>query len=56
MQVIVNIFPSNLLQPMVSSDMLPVIVTAIFLGAGVLAAGERARRSRSSSTAAKKSS
>ena len=30
MQVIVNIFPSNLLQPMVSSDMLPVIVIAIF--------------------------
>ena len=41
MQVIVNIFPSNLLQPMVTSDMLPVIVTAIFLGAGVLAAGEK---------------
>lgn len=44
MQVIVNIFPSNLLQPMVSSDMLPVIVTAIFLGAGVLAAGEKGQR------------
>ena len=44
MQVIVNIFPSNLLQPMVSSDMLPVIVTAIFLGAGVLAAGEKGKR------------
>ena len=44
MQVIVNIFPSNLLQPMVSSDMLPVIVTAIFLGAGVLAAGEKGQK------------
>ena len=41
MQVIVNIFPSNLLQPMVSSDMLPIIVIAIFLGAGCLAAGEK---------------
>ena len=44
MQVIVNIFPSNLLQPMVSSDMLPVIVTAIFLGAGILAAGEAGQK------------
>ena len=44
MQVIVNIFPSNLLQPMVTSDMLPVIVTAIFLGAGVLAAGEKGQK------------
>ena len=41
MQVIVNIFPSNLVQPMVSSDMLPIIVIAIFLGAGCLAAGEK---------------
>ena len=40
MQVIVNIFPSNLVQPMVTSDMLPIIVIAIFLGAGCLAAGE----------------
>ena len=44
MQVIVNIFPSNLLQPMVSSDMLPVIVIAIFLGAGVLASGEKGQK------------
>ena len=41
MQVIVNIFPSNLVQPMVTSDMLPIIVIAIFLGAGGLAAGEK---------------
>ena len=40
MQVIVNIFPDNLLKPMVSADMLPVIVIAIFFGAGILAAGE----------------
>jgi len=39
MDVIVNIFPSNFLQPMVSTDMLPVIVIALLLGAGVLAAG-----------------
>ena len=41
MQVIVNIFPSNLVQPMVTSDMLPIIVIAIFLGAGCLAAGQK---------------
>ena len=29
---------------MVSSDMLPVIVIAIFLGAGVLAAGEKGQK------------
>ena len=39
MDVIVNIFPSNFLQPMVSTDMLPVIVIALLIGAGVLAAG-----------------
>ena len=41
MQVIVNIFPDNFFKPMVNADMLPVIVIAIFLGAGVLAAGEK---------------
>ena len=41
MQVIVNIFPDNLFKPMVNTDMLPVIVIAIFLGAGCLAAGEK---------------
>ena len=41
MSVIVNIFPDNLFKPMVNADMLPVIVIAIFLGAGCLAAGEK---------------
>ncbi len=41
MQVIVNIFPDNFFKPMVNADMLPVIVIAIFLGAGVLASGEK---------------
>ena len=41
MQVIVNIFPDNFFKPMVNADMLPVIVIAIFLGAGCLAAGEK---------------
>ena len=44
MDVIVNIFPSNLVQPMVNAVMLPVIVIAIFFGAGILAAGEKGEK------------
>ena len=44
MQVIVNIFPDNLFKPMVSADMLPVIVIAILFGAGILAAGEKGEK------------
>ena len=44
MQTIVNIFPSNFFEPMVKADMLPVIVISIFLGAGVLAAGEKGQK------------
>ena len=44
MDVIVGIFPSNLVQPMVDADMLPVIVIAIFFGAGILAAGEKGEK------------
>lgn len=43
MDVIVNIFPDNLFKPMVETNMLPVIVIAIFFGAGILASGERGR-------------
>lgn len=41
MQVIVDIFPDNLLSPMVDMDMLPVIVIAILFGSGILASGEK---------------
>ena len=44
MSVIVGIFPDNLFKPMVEANMLPVIVIAIFLGAGVLAAGEKGQK------------
>ena len=44
MDVIVSIFPSNLVAPMVSSDMLPIIVISIFLGAGCLAAGDKGQK------------
>lgn len=36
MQVIVDIFPDNLLSPMVEMNMLPVIVIAILFGAGMI--------------------
>lgn len=42
MDVIKNIFPDNALKPLVNADMLPVICIAIFLGAGILAAGKKA--------------
>ena len=44
MDVIIGIFPDNLLAPMVEMDMLPVIVIAIFFGAGILAAGEKGKK------------
>ena len=44
MDVIVNIFPSNLFAPMVNADMLPVIVIALFFGAGILLSGEKGQK------------
>ncbi len=44
MSVIVGIFPDNFFKPMVEANMLPVIVISIFLGAGVLAAGEKGKK------------
>ena len=41
MSVIVGIFPDSFLKPMVEANMLPLIVTAILMGAGILAAGEK---------------
>ena len=40
MSVIVGIFPDSFLKPMVDANMLPLIVTSVLLGAGILAAGE----------------
>jgi len=40
MDTLVNIFPSNLWQPLVSANMLQVIVIAIMIGAGILLVGE----------------
>ena len=41
MDVIVGIFPDSFLKPMVEANMLPLIVTSILLGAGILSAGEK---------------
>ena len=42
MDTIVNIFPSNLWQPLVNATMLQVIVIALFIGMGILLVGEKA--------------
>ncbi len=41
MTTIVNIFPSNALSPLVNASMLQVIVISLFLGFGILLAGEK---------------
>ena len=41
MDTIVNIFPSNLFQPMVDASMLQIIVIALFIGFGIIIAGEK---------------
>lgn len=43
MDVIVNIFPSNMWASFTDANMLQVIVIALFLGAGILMAGEKAK-------------
>ena len=40
---IVNIFPSNIVQPMSDASMLQIIVIALFFGFGILAAGKKAQ-------------
>ena len=44
MDVIVGIFPDSFLKPMVEATMLPLIVTSILLGAGILSAGEKGQK------------
>lgn len=39
---IVNIFPSNLFEPMVNATMLQIICIALFVGFGIIVAGEKA--------------
>ena len=41
MQTLVDIFPTNIIAPLLNSTMLQVIVIALFIGAGILLAGEK---------------
>jgi Na+/H+-dicarboxylate symporter len=41
MDTLVNIFPSNIIQPMADASMLQVIVIALFFGFGIILAGEK---------------
>lgn len=43
MDTFVNIFPSNIINPMLNATMLQVIVIALFFGFGIMAAGEKGR-------------
>lgn len=43
MDTFVNIFPSNILEPLLNATMLQVIVIALFFGFGIIAAGEKGR-------------
>ncbi len=43
MDTLVGIFPSNMWAPLLSSNMLQVIVISLFLGAGILMAGEKGK-------------
>ena len=44
MDTIVNIFPSNAVSPLVSANMLQIIVIALFVGFGILMAGEKGEK------------
>ena len=41
MDTLVNIFPSNVIQPMANANMLQVIVIALFFGFGIIIAGQK---------------
>lgn len=43
MDTFVNIFPSNIIEPLLNATMLQVIVIAMFFGFGIMAAGEKAK-------------
>lgn len=43
MDTFVNIFPSNAVEPLVSASMLQVIVISLFLGFGIISAGEKGK-------------
>ena len=46
MNVLVDIFPSNFLAPLVNANMLQIIVIALFVGFGIILVGEKAAKVR----------
>lgn len=46
MDTLVNIFPSNFLAPLVNSNMLQIIVIALFVGFGIILVGDKAAQVR----------
>ena len=46
MQVLVDIFPSNFLAPLVNANMLQIIVIALLVGFGIILVGEKAEKVR----------
>lgn len=44
MDTLVNIFPSNAVEPLVSATMLQIIVIALFFGFGIIVAGEKGKK------------
>lgn len=44
MEVIVAMFPKNILEPLLKADMLPLILTALLIGLGILLSGDAGER------------
>lgn len=44
MEVIVSMFPKNILEPLLKADMLPLILMALLIGVGILLSGEDGKR------------
>lgn len=44
MEVIVAMFPKNILEPLLKADMLPLILTALLIGLGILLSGDAGQR------------
>lgn len=44
MEVIVAMFPKNILEPLLNADMLPLILMALLIGLGILLSGEAGKR------------
>lgn len=43
-EVLVGMFPKNILEPLLKADMLPLIITALLIGLGILLSGDAGKR------------